>query len=219
MPSNATPTAAHLRLPAVLLALLCAGPARAQQVADLAGEVESARPILQARGRTDEIRVDGVIDESAWSAADVATGFVQSEPDERAKATQETEVRVLLDDDAIYFAARMWDSHPDSIVRRLVRRDERGGFFDWFGVSIDPNHDRRTAYFFDVSAAGVQQDRYVFDDQFEDGTWNAVGESAVSLDSLGWSAEFRIPLSEIRYAPAPAPGGCSSHAGVSARAR
>ena len=198
--------AIRLGLPAVLGAfLLCAGSLGAQQASDAPDAGSANRAPLQARIRTGEIRIDGVIEESAWDAADVATGFVQAEPIEQAKATEETEVRLLIDDEAIYVSARMWDSEPEQIVRQLLRRDERGPFFDWFGISIDPNHDRRTAYSFDVSAAGVQQDRYVFDDQFEDVTWNAVWESAVSIDSLGWSVEYRIPLSQIRYAPVDGP--------------
>ena len=198
--------AIRLRLHAVLGAFLfCAGSLGAQQADQTDAAPVTRLAPLRARIRSGDIQVDGVIDEAAWEGADVATGFVQAEPIEQAKATEDTEVRLLIDDEAIYVSARMWDSHPEQIVRQLLRRDERGPFFDWFGISIDPNHDRRTAYSFDVSAAGVQQDRYVFDDQFEDVTWNAVWESAVSIDSLGWSVEYRIPLSQIRYAPVDGP--------------
>ena len=128
-----------------------------------------------------------------------------SEPEEGIPAGQPTEVRLLLDDDAIWVAARMFEADPDDVRGLLMRRDERGAFFDWFGVSLDPNRDLRTGYAFRVNAAGVQQDLYMFDDSGEDTNWNAVWESAVSRDAQGWSVEIRIPLSQIRYESSPGP--------------
>ena len=100
--------------------------------------------------------------------------------------------RVLIDQ-AIYFAARMLDE-PDQIVRVLNRQDEQGGFFDWVGVSFDPDLTRRNAYHFRVNSEGVQLDAYLTDFTQQDMAWNAVWESAVQRDSLGWSVEMRIPL-------------------------
>jgi hypothetical protein len=149
--------------------------------------------------RTSVVDIDGVIDETAWAAAPLISGFIASEPTEGIPAGQDTNVRVLFDDNAIYVSARMWEQDAESVRQLLVRRDERGPFFDWFGISIDPDHDRRTGYAFRVSAAGVQQDLYISDDWREDTNWDAVWESAVTVDSLGWTAELRIPLSQIRY--------------------
>jgi len=130
--------------------------------------------------------------------APAATGFVQQEPVEGAPAEEETEVRVLFDEAAVYVAARMYDSEPASIADRLVRRDGHGQY-DRFEVAFDPNRDRRTAYLFSVSAANVQADVYFFDDSEADPAWDAVWMSAVQRDSLGWTAELRIPLSQMRY--------------------
>ena len=181
--------------------LLLAAPSAAQQgsgTADAVVTPSSSRPATRAGTKVGEIRVDGRIDESAWRSAPVTSGFVQREPDEGMPAGRDTEVRVLFDDDAMYVAAHMWE-HPDSITKVLVRRDERGSFMDWFGISIDPNLDRRTGYQFKISAGGSQQDLYISDDTREDMAWNTVWESAVSSDSLGWHLEVRIPLSQIRY--------------------
>jgi len=210
LPPRPTLPSWHSRLALVLTAgLLCAGPARAQEpVVGLEGDGSSGTrllPVLRAAPRTGEIRIDGRIDEPAWARAPVATNFVQAEPDEGTPATRETEVRFLIDDRAIYVAARMWDEDPASIGRHILRRDDRGPYFDWFAVSLDPNLDRRTAYTFQVSAAGVQADRFAYDDQYEDNTWDAVWESAVAIDSLGWTVEIRIPLSQIRYNSSEAP--------------
>jgi hypothetical protein len=181
--------------------VVCAGPARLSgQAAGTGSDGASTRAprVLLAATRTGELRIDGLIEESAWQVAPVASGFVQSQPDEGAPATHDTEVRLLFDDQAMYVAARMWDA-PDSIEAGLTRRDEAGMTKDWFGIWIDPNHDRRTGYAFLTTAAGVQQDRTIHDDRVFDQTWDAVWESAVALDSLGWTAEMRIPLAQIRF--------------------
>ncbi len=105
---------------------------------------------------------------------------------------------MLYDDDAIYIGARMFDAEPRTIARQFVRRDDVGNA-DWFAVGFDPRMDRRTGYAFIVSAANVQRDEYLYNDTESDGAWDAVWSSAVRLDSLGWTVEIRIPLSQLRY--------------------
>jgi hypothetical protein len=158
----------------------------------------TATPSARAVARSGPIEIDGRLVEDAWMVAPVATGFVQQEPVEGAPAEEETEVRVLFDEVAVYVAARMYDSDPASIADQLMRRDATGQF-DNFEVAFDPNLDRRTAYLFWVSAANVQGDLYFFDDSDADLAWDAVWMSAVQRDSLGWTAELRIPLSQMRY--------------------
>ncbi len=142
--------------------------------------------------------MDGRLDDTAWAAAPMATGFVQREPVEGRPAEQDTEVRVLFDEDALYVGLRMLDTHPDSIARQLYRRDDRGQA-DYVEIAFDPNLDRRTGYVFTVSAANVQGDKYLYDDEHDDRAWDAVWSSAVTVDDGGWTAEMRIPLSQIRY--------------------
>ena len=182
---------------AFVLLLAPGAPAKAQTNGSSVRDV-SADPVATVAPRIGSISIDGRIEETAWEAAPLINGFVQSEPVEGKPATQDTEVRVLLDEDAIYVAARMFDD-PDRVVRVLNRRDEMGTFFDWVGVSFDPDLTRRNAYHFRVNAAGVQTDIYVTDDSRQDVAWNAVWESSVQHDELGWSVEFRIPLSQLRY--------------------
>ena len=166
------------------------------------GEVATAEtPAFTAAPRSGEVVIDGRIEEEAWDAADVATDFVQARPVEGVPAEHDTEARILFDDESIYVAARMYDSSPSTIADQLVRRD-RPGQFDFIEVGFDPNLDQRTGYSFQVSAAGVQSDSYLYEDRRRDDAWDAVWESAVARDSLGWTAELRIPLSQIRYEPA-----------------
>jgi len=153
---------------------------------------------LDATRKLGPIDIDGYIDEPDWVTAKVFKGFTAKEPVEGRPAQDDTEVRVLLGDGAIWIGARMWDSNPEEIVSRLARRDSDGQF-DRFSVHLDPNHDHLTGYIFSVSSANVQRDHYLYDDDKLDGAWDAVWSSAVQQDDKGWSAEIRIPLSQIRY--------------------
>jgi hypothetical protein len=153
---------------------------------------------------SEPVRIDGVLDDAAWEQAVPVSGFVQAEPVEGAEVEHRTEVRVLFDDEALYVGARMYDDSPQDIARQLVRRDEWGQY-DHFEVSLDPDRDRRTGYRFRVSAAGVQIDEYLFDDVQEDRSWDAVWQSDVQVDAQGWTAELRIPLSQIRFQPSDDP--------------
>jgi len=145
-----------------------------------------------------QISIDGRLDDEAWSHAPVATGFIQGTPVEGIPAEEDSEIRVIIGEGAIYVGARMYESDPSSIVRRLVRRDEEGTY-DYISLSLDPNLDLRTGYYFRVTADNVQIDQYYYDDRRMDRAWNAVWESAVQTDELGWTAEIRIPLSQIRF--------------------
>jgi hypothetical protein len=183
----------------VVVLMTLATPVFAQtQRPEGGSDSEDATPVAAATQRTGEIDVDGRLDAAAWALAPVATGFVQREPIEGEPAQEATEVRIVFDGSAVFVGARMYDRNPNGIASQLVRRDGQGQF-DYFEVLFDPNRDRRTAYRFRVSAANVQRDVYLFDDGEDDEAWDAVWTSAVHTDSLGWSAEMRIPLSQMRY--------------------
>lgn len=154
--------------------------------------------LLDSTRDLEDIEIDGIFDEPDWANARVFTGFTQREPVEGGPAEHDTEVRVLFGEDAIWVAARMWDADPHQIDRRLTRRDNQGSF-DQFSIHLDPNLDGLTGYSFRVSAGNVQGDTYFFNDDQMDGAWDAVWTSAVQVDDQGWTAEMRIPLSQIRY--------------------
>ena len=169
---------------------------------------DSARPETAAAHSLEARRlqgppptVDGNLSDPAWSQAPVATDFVQMIPDPGAPASERTEARILYDDEAIYVAIRAWDSAPDSIVGQLTRRGE-ASYSDLAWVMIDSFHDRRTAFRFAVNPAGVKSDTYYYEDVRQDPGWEAVWDVSVRTDSLGWSAEFRIPLSQLRFSGA-----------------
>ncbi|MBI1723830.1 MAG: carbohydrate binding family 9 domain-containing protein [Gemmatimonadetes bacterium] len=143
--------------------------------------------------------VDGRLDEPVWPTAPVATDFIQQTPNPGQPATVRTEARVLYDEAAIYVGMRMYDPAPDSIAATLARRDF-SGYSDFAQVVLDSYHDRRTAFRFGVNPAGVKKDVFHSEDFNEDTGWDAVWDARTEIDSLGWTAEFRIPLSQLRYA-------------------
>ena len=173
-------------------------PVRAQSRPDSAAVARSVRTVGASR-LAGEIRIDGRLNESGWVQADSAGGFVQSWPNAGSPATERTVVRVLYDDRVLYVAIRAYDQHPDSIAAQLARRDATGIYSDWLHLIIDSYHDRRTAFRFSVNPRGVKKDVYTFNDGQEDLSWDAVWEVATTVDSLGWTAEYRIPFSQLRF--------------------
>jgi hypothetical protein len=145
--------------------------------------------------------IDGRDDDPVWKAATPITGFRVFDPKENGDPTFPTEAKIGYDAENLYFFVRMFDPHPDSIVSLLSRRDVKTQS-EQLKIMIDSYHDRRTGYEFAVNPAGVKRDYYTYDDSREDITWNAVWDVATRVDSLGWTAEYRIPLSQIRYSKA-----------------
>ncbi len=156
------------------------------------------RPPVHASRTPTPVRIDGRLDDVAWQQATVVTGFIQRFPDEGQPARQQTELRLAYDDDAIYVGARLHDSEPARIIRRLTRRDVVADA-DRFSIFFDPHHDHLTGVEFRVTAAGVQKDAVIYNDVYQDDTWDAVWESAVSRDDGGWVVEMRIPFSQMRF--------------------
>jgi uncharacterized protein DUF5916 len=141
--------------------------------------------------------IDGRLTEPEWAAAPVAGRFTQLAPAPGSPASEATEVRVLYSATDLYIAMRMFDREPHLVHRALARRDE-GGPSDWAWIVIDAKRDRRTAFHFSVNAAGARMDRYRFNDNEEDLSWDGVWDVAVQRDTLGWTAEFRIPFTQLQ---------------------
>jgi Domain of unknown function (DUF5916)/Carbohydrate family 9 binding domain-like len=145
--------------------------------------------------------IDGRDDDEVWRVAQPITNFRQFSPVANGDVRFRTEAKVAYDDQNFYVFIRMYDPHPDSILRLLGRRDVRVAT-DQIKIIIDSYHDLRTGYEFAVNPAGVKRDYAVYGDINEDPSWDGVWEAATTVDSLGWTAEFRIPLSQLRYADA-----------------
>jgi hypothetical protein len=152
---------------------------------------------IEAVRSTSTISVDGILDEPIWQRQGAAD-FTQRDPDEGAQPSQRTEVWVAYDDAALYIAARLYDTAPDSIVTRLGRRDADLNS-DWFYFGVDSYHDKRNAFYFGVSAGGSIQDGIFYNDEWSDGSWDGVWDAAATVNHDGWTAEFRVPYSQLRF--------------------
>ncbi|HMJ17235.1 MAG TPA: DUF5916 domain-containing protein [Gemmatimonadaceae bacterium] len=142
--------------------------------------------------------IDGKKDDQVWASTPVITQFQEWRPNEGKTPRFKTEAQIAYDASNLYVFVRAFDPHPDSIIKLLERRDSFTSS-DMIWLFIDSYHDRRTGYEFGVNAAGVKVDQAIFDDGNEDQAWDAVWDVATRIDSLGWTAEFKIPLSQMRY--------------------
>lgn len=171
-----------------------AAPALAQVTSPT--DTTVALPVSHAVRLRGTITLDGHLNESAWQSAPITDAFTQVDPDEGRSASQRTDVRILFDDEFLYIGARLHDS--GQIIGRLGRRDMDLGDSDWFGVMLDSYHDHRTAFGFDVNPLGVRRDEVKIINA-DDNSWDPVWDVATSVDSAGWTAEYRIPFSQLRF--------------------
>ena len=147
---------------------------------------------------TKEITLDGILDDEGWKAVPWDGEFTQWRPNDGAPASQNTQFKVLYDDKYIYFGVRCYDTDPEKIEKRMGRRDEFPG--DWVEINIDSYHDLRTAFSFTLSVSGVRNDELVSNDGGNwDESFNPIWQGKTHLDEEGWTAEIKIPFSQLRY--------------------
>ncbi|MCB1059926.1 MAG: carbohydrate binding family 9 domain-containing protein [Calditrichaeota bacterium] len=152
---------------------------------------------IWAGRRSTPITLDGRI-ESAWLSGGKAENFIQREPGYPAPATQKSEVFVLYDEKALYVAYMLYDTAPDSVFGQIQRRDNDANS-DFVDLYIDTFHDRRSGYWFTITAAGVQSEGTFYNENNLSNAWDAVWESAVARTDSGWSCEVRIPFQILRH--------------------
>ncbi|HEX8254093.1 MAG TPA: DUF5916 domain-containing protein [Thermoanaerobaculia bacterium] len=158
------------------------------------------RPTLQAVRVSAAPAIDGDLSDAAWQNAPEFTDFTQHDPDDGQPSTMRTSVRIVYDDEAIYFGAKMTD--PQRPTALLVRRD---GFTDsdFLSINIDPQLDRLSGNAFTVTPADVQIDTLLYNDINEDGSWDGVWDSKTKIVADGWIAEVRVPYSQLRFPDKP----------------
>jgi hypothetical protein len=150
---------------------------------------------------TEQIRIDGVLDEQVWQEAPVATDFIQRKPYNGKPATMNTEVRFVYDNTGLYIAAMMYDPAPDSIPMQMGLRDAEGLNADYFMVMISPFNDGLNAFCFQVFVSDVQSDFKLpaTGNSESDVAWDAVWQSKARKHERGWVVEMKIPYSAIRF--------------------
>lgn len=143
-------------------------------------------------------QIDGILDDISWNEGTWDGNFSQWQPYNGRPASQRTEFKILFDDNNLYVAIKAYDNNPDSIVKRLSRRDNSDG--DMVSVIFDSYHDLRTGFMLGVSAGGVKADEIMTNDgNNEDSSWDANWWAKTSINSEGFFAEMKIPFSQLRF--------------------
>jgi hypothetical protein len=182
---------------ALLPAVLAGQGATAAHVPEAGAPLVAERSVAAVRAVTPPV-IDGRDDDAIWRTAPPITAFRVFRPVEDGEPKFRTEAKVAYDAENLYVFVRAFDPHPDSIVGLLARRDVSTPS-DLITVFIDGYHDRRTGYEFDVNPVGVKTDYAIYQDGNEDINWDGIWDVATRVDSLGWTAEFRIPFSQLRH--------------------
>ncbi|MGM0588888.1 MAG: DUF5916 domain-containing protein [Bacteroidota bacterium] len=146
----------------------------------------------------EKIVIDGQLNEPIWNQAEVATGFIQRAPNDGQPATEATEARIIYTKEALYIAAKAYDSAIDSVAATLFRKDG-SAYSDWFYVGLDSYNDDKTSFTFGVNPLGVRKDLLISNDTNEDERWDAIWTAKTKIQEDGWTVEIKIPLSQLRF--------------------
>ena len=180
--------------------LLCV-VARLAGAADLSFQSPDGRRTVGAVEARAPITLDGALDEDVWRAAAPAGDFIQAEPHEGLAATEQTEVRLVFDRDALYIGVICHDTDAAAVIINDIRKDFAAGEQDTFEVILDTFADRRNGFVFVTNAAGAKSDTQIANEGRDVNTsWDAVWTVATRRDADGWSAEIRIPFKTLRFA-------------------
>jgi len=161
-------------------------------------QIRNNDAVLFAEKLNSSIELDGKLDEPIWHNGSRFENFIQRDPDEGAPASEKTIIKLAYDEKYLYLGATMFDSAPDSIMARLTRRDEEVDA-DNIVLCLDPYNDKRSGYYFGLNAAGTQLDGILYNDSWDDNSWDGVWEGKVYRNGDGWTAEMRIPSSQMRF--------------------
>lgn len=146
---------------------------------------------------TEGITIDGIIDEAAWDRVEWTSDYVEFQPDNATAPTEQTKMKIAYDDKNLYVAFKCYQADPSTIEKRMGRRDDFPG--DWVEINIDSYNDDRTGFSFTASASGVKGDEFISNNGNFDSSWNPIWYLKTAIDDDGWTAEFRIPLSQLRF--------------------
>lgn len=205
-------TAPMLVSATVSILVLAAAPAAAQQGLRADGgpsasainyDTPRLEQRLQAVRATGPMTLDGALNEPAWQDAPVARHFIQNDPREGEPATYDTEVRVVYDDNAIYFGVYAKDEEPERIIVSDIKEDFNTSASDEFAVVIDTFQDGRNGYQFATNPAGAKWDSQLANEGREiNADWDGIWDVATRIAPTGWYAELRIPFRTLKFSQA-----------------
>ena len=155
----------------------------------------------QSLGEYAAPNINGMLEDDAWNLVEWGGDYIEWQPDENTPPSYQTKFKILYDSKNLYIGVRCYDSEPDKIVKRLSRRDGFDG--DWVEFNIDSYFDKRTAFSFTITAAGVKGDEFISNNGNNwDSSWNPIWYAKANIDDEGWTAELRIPLSQLKFGSA-----------------
>ncbi len=194
-----------------LLALIAAVPLEAQttpsQPAYPVDPLSIPRPVLTAVKIEGGVVMDGLLDEAVWSRAQpTSDSWIQITPSPGMPASERTVVRVLYDDEKIYFGAVLFDAHPEELRIPGLGQDFDTTNSDIFGFALDTYLDLQNGFVFAVNPAGAMFDAQAFDDQRSITTaWEGITEVRTTINDSSWVAEIAIPFATLRFNPTDGP--------------
>ena len=163
---------------------------------------ESGRVTIRAVRLAAPLRLDGELDEAVYASVRPISDFIQNEPQAGSPATERTEVWVTFDDDRVYVSFRCWESQPERMIAREMRRDNPGIFQgDDVAFMFDTFYDRRNSVLFNVNPISGRMDSQVTNEQQNNGDWNPIWEVKAGRFEGGWTVEAAVPFKSLRYRP------------------
>jgi hypothetical protein len=193
-----------MRLQRAALLIMCAAASLALLPRYSQGQTVAGASFHAVR-LSEPLRVDGRLDEEVYGTSPAVDAFVQMDPDFGAAATEPTQVWIFFDGDALYIAARCWDSAPESRwVANEMRRDNRtiSRQNEALHVALDTFHDRRNAFLFTITPIGGIFDGQITEERIPaNADWNPVWDRGVGRFEGGWTVEMAIPFKSLRYKP------------------
>ena len=156
---------------------------------------------VQAVRVSGPLSIDGRLDEAAWAGAAVVEDFHQILPIEYPPPSQKTQFFLLYDDDALYVAAKMWDSEPDLITAKVLRQGGQSWTDDQFHLLLDPFNDKRSGYRFQINPNGLRQEGLTLNVSQVEWNWVGIWQAAAVQNEEGWVAETRIPFKSLSFDP------------------
>jgi hypothetical protein len=184
---------------------------------DASAEESPARKTVPAIRVNAAPTIDGVLGDPTWQEAAWVEDLHNVVQDEYAEPSERSRVYVAYDDDALYLAARFWDSEPDGVVAKVLRKGDVSFGEDGFSITLDPFDEGRGGYIFDVNPNGMRSEAIYLDDERQNWEWEGIWDAAARRDGEGWTAEVEIPSRRFRSIRRKTPGASISRAGSAAR--
>lgn len=162
--------------------------------------IQAHSQTLSASYITDDISIDGILDEPVWQEADQIDEFYQFEPDYNASATYQTILKVVYNKEMIFVAFDCKDPEPDRITARVTKRDGDVTSDDAVGIAFDTFNDKNNCYVFLVNPLSTQEDgKFADNGQTTDFNWDETWYATARVNDEGWSCEIGIPFKSLKY--------------------